>query len=276
MRLSLRGKKIIVNQILLSELWYIGQIYTIPKYIKKETERTYNFLWNRKKIRPPRHLGQLSILRVGLGILDIVAQLKSLKIKWIQRLLNLTNALWKDLMLYRLNLILNSNQGLALFKQKQILSSNRNKNLQKQNNQDFFIQLLNVWLHFTNNNFPTPTSIKEILDQPIFLNPHTKLDFISDNQHFHCIPPRNILDKFTIIRDLCRFLQPGLICSTTFDKKLGFPTSNHKRIYKLIMDLIPNDSKHLLRTETFQKTLLKIFYYNNKGTRKENVLHRSI
>ena len=31
------------------------------------------------------------------------------------------------------------------------------------------------------------------------------------------------------------------------------------------MDLIPNDWKHLLRIETFQKSLLKTFYYNNKG-----------
>ena len=30
-RLSLRGKKIILNQILLSKLWYIGQAYAIPK-----------------------------------------------------------------------------------------------------------------------------------------------------------------------------------------------------------------------------------------------------
>ena len=29
-------KKRIVNQILLSILWYIGQIYTIPKFIKKD------------------------------------------------------------------------------------------------------------------------------------------------------------------------------------------------------------------------------------------------
>ena len=36
MRLSLRGKKIIANQTLLSKLWYIGQIRTIPKYTKKE------------------------------------------------------------------------------------------------------------------------------------------------------------------------------------------------------------------------------------------------
>ena len=150
-RLSLRGKKIIVNQ-LLSKLWYIAQIYTIPKYIKKEIEkRIYNFLWNDKENQTSQ------TLRHSLDILDIDTQLNFLKIKWIQRLLTPTNALWKDLMLYWLNidLILNSNQGLALFRQKQILRYNRHKNLQKQNNEDFFIQLLNAWLHFTNNKFPT-------------------------------------------------------------------------------------------------------------------------
>ena len=34
------------------------------------------------------------------------------------------------------------------------------------------------------------------------------------------------------------------------------------------MGLIPNDWKHLLRTETSQKSLLKFFCYNNKVTRK--------
>ena len=50
MRLSLRGKKLIVNQTLLSRLWCIGKILTIQKYIKKEIEkRIFDFLWNRKK-----------------------------------------------------------------------------------------------------------------------------------------------------------------------------------------------------------------------------------
>ena len=38
-RLSLRGKKIIVNQIFLSKLWCLDQIYTIPKSTKRETEK---------------------------------------------------------------------------------------------------------------------------------------------------------------------------------------------------------------------------------------------
>ena len=110
-------------------------------------------------------------------------------------------------MLWWLNLILNSNQGLPVFRQKQILKSNRHKNLQKQNNEDFFIQLLNALLHLTNNNFPTPMSIEEIFPQAIFLNPHIKLDFHSDNPHFYCILSMNISGKFTIIKDLSRFLQ---------------------------------------------------------------------
>ena len=80
-------------------------------------------------------------------------------------------------MLCRLNLILNCNQGLALFKQKQILWSTSHKHLQKQNNKDFFIQLFNAWLRLTNNNLPAPTttSVKEILGQPTFLNSQSKV-----------------------------------------------------------------------------------------------------
>ena len=63
-------------------------------------------------------------------------------------------------------------------------------------------------------------------------------------------------------------MQPSLISSTTFKDKLGFSTANHKRIHKLIMDLISMDWKHLLKTETSQNSLLKTFYYNNNKTRK--------
>ena len=34
--------------------------------------------------------------------------------------------------------------------------STSHKNLQKQNNEDFFIQLFYAWLHLTNNNIPPP------------------------------------------------------------------------------------------------------------------------
>ena len=73
-------------------------------------------------MQPPRHLTQLSIWKGGLGILGIDTQLKYMEIKKILRSLGPTIALWKYIVLYRLKLILNSDQGLALFRQKQILA----------------------------------------------------------------------------------------------------------------------------------------------------------
>ena len=64
MQLSLGwNKKRTVNQILLSKLWYISQIYTILKFIKEEIEKT---------------IAQLSNWMCGLVILDIDTQLNSL------------------------------------------------------------------------------------------------------------------------------------------------------------------------------------------------------
>ena len=49
-----------------------------------------------------------------------------------------TNALWKGHMLYRLNLKLISNKGLALLRQKQILRLTWHKKLPNKNKEDFF------------------------------------------------------------------------------------------------------------------------------------------
>ena len=56
--------------ILLSELWYIGQIHAIPKYIKKEIEIIYDILWNGKKTGPPRQLSYLYPFR-GLEVVRL-------------------------------------------------------------------------------------------------------------------------------------------------------------------------------------------------------------
>ena len=60
----MKKKKKNVHKILLSKLWYVGQIYTIPIFIKEEVGKT---------------IAQLSIWKCGLGILDIDTQLNSLE-----------------------------------------------------------------------------------------------------------------------------------------------------------------------------------------------------
>ena len=54
-----------------------------------------------------------------------------------------------------LKLILNSDQDLPAYSTKtDSYRSTSHKNLRKQNNEDFFIQLLYPWLYLTNNNLP--------------------------------------------------------------------------------------------------------------------------
>ena len=130
-----------------------------------------------------------------------------------------------------LKLILNSDQGLALFRQKQIVKGVLVTETYKKS-EDFFIQLLYAWLHLTNNNFPAFISIEEILDQPILLNP--RMDVKHPTQEYF---------KFTIIRDLCRFLQPGITSSIAIFHKnfIRFFYCQPYKIFKLIMGSIPND-----------------------------------
>ena len=54
---------------IISKLWYIGQIYTIPKYQKGNWKKNIQFPLEQVEIQPPRHLAQLSIWRGRLGIL---------------------------------------------------------------------------------------------------------------------------------------------------------------------------------------------------------------
>ena len=95
-----------------------SNIYYSKVYQKRKFKEYTISSGTEKNKTSQAHVPYLSISRGGLGILFIDTQLNSLKAKWVQRLLNLTNALWKGLMVYRLNIILNSNQDLALFRQR--------------------------------------------------------------------------------------------------------------------------------------------------------------
>ena len=73
---------IIINQILLSKLWYIGQICAAPKYVKNEIERKQYIIspWTEKKYDIS---GTSPLLGCGLGILDIRNSIKLYKSKML-------------------------------------------------------------------------------------------------------------------------------------------------------------------------------------------------
>ena len=60
---------------------------------------------------------------------------------------------------------------------------------------------------FYQNNKKFPLT-KEILNQPIYLNLTTKLNFSSSNPNiFYIVTSSTITDKCTLVRDLCKLFQ---------------------------------------------------------------------
>lgn len=74
----------------------------------------------------------------------------------------------------------------------------------------------------------------------------TKIILSSNNPCIYSITPKNITDKVTIIKDLCRFLQPDLVYYIRFEEKLGHTQLNSERISMHVVDLIPNVGSTIL------------------------------
>ena len=117
-RLCLRGKKKVVNQTLSYKLWLIGQICSIPKYTKKEY--MISFETGKKRVLPDIQLN--SPLDEWTRYFIHREQIKLSKNKMDSRAIKSHQfSLEKPHVVS--TLLLNYHQGLALFKQKQILRS---------------------------------------------------------------------------------------------------------------------------------------------------------
>ena len=83
-----------------------------------------------------------------------------------------------------------------------------------------YLYLMLTWLCFSDSRFYARI-IEGFPDHPMFLNSYTKLSFCSENSYFYIIPLKVITEKLIIIRDMCRFSQPGFISYMKFQNELG-------------------------------------------------------
>ena len=88
LKLSLIGRKLIINQIMLSKIWYLAYVETPPKPIIQDIKRDiYNFLWNFKKICVNMVTTTMPIGIGGLVVIDIETQCKATKYAVIAKFL---------------------------------------------------------------------------------------------------------------------------------------------------------------------------------------------
>ena len=125
-RLCLRVKNKIVNQTLLYKLWLIGQICSIPEYTKKEY--MISFETGKKRVLPDIQLN--SPLDEWTRYFIHREQIKLTKNKMDSKAFKSHKCSLEKSHVVS-TLLLNYHQGLALFKQKQILRSTVVTNIYK-------------------------------------------------------------------------------------------------------------------------------------------------
>ena len=96
--LSLKGKITVINNLALPPLIYLANVIHVPERVTKEVKDIVNnFLWGS---RIPKISHNVTIQKIedgGLKLIDFTEKVKSLKVAWIKRLSDKSNANWKIL-----------------------------------------------------------------------------------------------------------------------------------------------------------------------------------
>ncbi len=84
--LSLKGKVLILNVLMVSNLWYVSYVTAIPMWVKKRLKHfIFIFLWNGK---PPRIAYNTLIGEAGkggMGLIDVEQRKNCLRVKVIKK-----------------------------------------------------------------------------------------------------------------------------------------------------------------------------------------------
>ena len=265
LKLSIIGRKLIINQVMLSKIWYLAYVETPPKHIIQDIKRTiYNFLWNFKKVRINMITTTMPIMIGGLGIIDIETQCKAIKCAVISKFLNdiQKQKAWAEIMLWHLNRFRNAKHGINLFK-TYIPNTNRSKQEQ------FYRDLLIAWTSLTNNDKVEPLTLAEIYNEPLFFNKNS-ITQSNQSEYLFRNPPPWAREHFRTIGDLCKKTEPGFISLEEFlsaNKNKEVRYSPKPKDLSELLKLIPPEWKLKINTGYAQpeQSTVKIRYRSLRG-----------
>ena len=91
--LSLYGRSMLAKTVGVSQLIYAASMLTVPEPAIQKTEaELFGFLWRNKKDKIKRQIIFQPISDGGLNFINFRAMVKSLRLSWLGRLLDGTNA----------------------------------------------------------------------------------------------------------------------------------------------------------------------------------------
>ena len=107
--LSLAGRAMVVNQVLLASLWYVAACWCgTKKQLDQIRSLVRNYLWGGAdgERRSPARVAWATVIAPksegGLGILDVELQVQALLAKWVTRCLRPGGGKWRAILLHRM------------------------------------------------------------------------------------------------------------------------------------------------------------------------------
>ena len=138
--LTLVGRIVIVKSLLLSQITHILATLPTPSQetIKELNKILFTFVWGSKRNPVGRKRLCQSVRDNGLGMIDIDSFIKSLKIRWVKRLIIGLNSTWRSIIPNRLQLNFIWNYGVKALKKEMLKISN-----------PFWKDVISAWMSFS-------------------------------------------------------------------------------------------------------------------------------
>ena len=141
--LSFRGRSTILNVVLCSSIWYVGNLILMPDKVRRKLNKLiFTFLWKSKPEAIKRETLLNDYRNGGLNVVDIQTKLQSFMIKQVLQLIKGTKAKWKYLAVYWIGLHLR--KYVPSFASLLIPHSERIPS--------YYVKALNLFRAFNNNN----------------------------------------------------------------------------------------------------------------------------
>ena len=271
LKLSYKGKRIVINQLFLSRIWYAAQVIPIPTHIIKALEsEIYKFLWDGRMHTVNKLTTQLAISEGGLGIINIKLQTQALQLNWVSKLLNPEiKHIWKEFFEHHLNKLHKSPQGkYSLFTFVSNVDFRNSRGIPI-----FYKQLIDSWLNLNDNNRKPPTTVEGILNEPLFHNYFIRKPPTAEEPWPKLWKTPNwATDKIVTIADLCHVFIPGFVSHEMACKiaEVQIPLKD----FQLLLCSIPQDWKKIVNSETQTFNHLNYPYMTMTSDNKQLPIHK--
>lgn len=237
-KLSLYGKSIVINTLLLSKFYYVLNVQPLPNNIELTIKDAIkDFMWGKK----PPGIAYTTLIgkkdEGGLNITDIGVKRDAFRLKTIKKFLSDVPNIWKHIMSFQLKKY--GKMELSDSVLHTVILEKHMKHISA-----FYQELLRAWKKFKDNVIDD-VDITQVYKQPLFLNPKIKCD---DNILFF---EDFIAAGICSIADICYEYVPGILKNEIVYDLLNetLPdtcTANFESKFQRIINAIPKEwVKHI-------------------------------